>query len=387
MNDTDPVNNFLTKNRISQETWEKANIAWEVLSAIAEEHGKQSANLEDAAELIAKQIQKCSAVHSVRWRVKDTDHLLEKIVRKRAEANSKYAEINAENYFTIVSDLIGVRALHLFKTDCFVIDRTIREAWALAENPAAYIRDGDSESLRNQFRDAGFEVKEHPAGYRSVHYVTSSTPMKRTVLAEIQVRTIFEEGWSEIDHSVRYPNFSDSKLVEYFLQIFNRLAGSADDMGGFVLGLVADIRELEDQILAIKDEKDSTLQQMDELLSQLEKVKAQDRDSQESVSRLKAEVAKLRDENSRLGLMERGLSDAALGIGEFQKIDQLRRGLFDVEAVEHAKRGLGLRAALDSKGALEQIRKMELLNAQNKISGILSSEGLLGTAGLKSPKK
>ena len=387
MNDRNPINIFLTENRISQETWERADISWEILSAIAEDHKQQSAHLEDAAELIAKRIQKCSAVHSVRWRVKNTDHLLEKIVRKRAEGNSKYSEITAENYFNLVSDLVGVRALHLFKTDCFVIDNTIREAWALDENPVAYIRDGDSESLRDQFRDAGFEVKEHPAGYRSVHYVTRSTPMKRSVLAEIQVRTIFEEGWSEIDHSVRYPNFSDSKLVEYFLQIFNRLAGSADDMGGFVLGLVADLRELEDQILAIKEEKNSTLQQMDELLSQLEKVKAQDKDSQENVSRLKAEVAKLRDENSRLGLMERGLRDASIGLAELQGIDQIRRGLLDVEAVEQAKRGLGLRAALDAKGVQEQIRRIQLLSSKQNIADNLAAEGLLGKVRLKVPKK
>lgn len=384
MNDHNPIDKFLTENRISQETWERADISWEILSAIAEDHKKQSAHLEDAAELIAKRIQKCSAVHSVRWRVKKTDHLLEKIVRKRADGNSKYSEITAENYFTVVSDLVGVRALHLFKTDCFVIDKTIREAWTLDENPAVYIRDGDSERLRDQFRDAGFEVKEHPAGYRSVHYVTRSTPMKRDVLAEIQVRTIFEEGWSEIDHSVRYPNFSDSKLVEYFLQIFNRLAGSADDMGGFVLGLVADLKELEDQILAIKEEKNSTLQQMDKLLSQLEKVKEQDKVSQDSVSRLKAEVAKLRDENSRLGLMERGLRDSTVGLGDFQGIDQIRRGLLDVEAVEQAKRGLGLRAALDAKGALEQLKKIELYNAhKNIVDSITSWE----SEGLKVPKK
>ena len=53
-------------------------------------------------------------------------------------------------------------------------------------------------------------------------------------IAEIQVRTIFEEGWSEIDHKIRYPYDADNPVLGQFLVVFNRLAGSADEMGSFV---------------------------------------------------------------------------------------------------------------------------------------------------------
>lgn len=346
---------FLERNRIDHGTWEKANINWTVLQSIAADHEAMSGNLENSAELFAKVIQKSKGVHSVRWRVKNPEHLLEKIVRKRAEGNQKYTDITLENYFEHVTDLIGVRALHLFKENCFEIDAAIRSVWTPIEKPVAYIRDGDSGSLKNRFEDAEFEVRNHPAGYRSVHYVIESVPLGRKVRAEIQVRTIFEEGWSEIDHKVRYPNFSDNELVGYFLAIFNRMAGSADDMGGFVLGLVATLGHLEDELIATRKEKDSTFKDMENALAQLESVKEQDRTSKENISKLKMEVARLKEVNQAGGLLSGTVFDTTLlGLGQaFSGVEagiaeQARRGLLGpslndvlgVSAAEQIRRGL-----------------------------------------------
>lgn len=109
----------------------------------------------------------------------------------------------------------------------------------LAEDPVAYIREGDDKS---QLEEAGIEVKVHRAGYRSIHYVFTSKPFNSEVVFEVQTRTLFEEGWSEIDHKVRYPNFSDDKLIESILQTFNRIAGSADEIGSFVVWLAESLK-------------------------------------------------------------------------------------------------------------------------------------------------
>lgn len=142
---------FLERNRIDADTWEKANIEWPTLQAIAYDHEAESAKLENSAELFAKVIQKFNGVHSVRWRVKDSEHLLEKIVRKRSEGNPKYTDITHENYFVQVTDLVGIRALHLFKDNCFEIDAAIKALWKPIETPVAYIREGDSDGLKKRF--------------------------------------------------------------------------------------------------------------------------------------------------------------------------------------------------------------------------------------------
>jgi ppGpp synthetase/RelA/SpoT-type nucleotidyltranferase len=289
---------FLQRNRIDTATWAKAAIDWQTLSAIASDHNSHLDSLRDAAELLARVLQRSSAVHSVRWRVKDTEHLLAKIVRKRAEENTKYAAISPDNYYEVVTDLVGLRALHLFKDDCFAINRDLLAVWPPIEPPIAYVREGDPEDLTTRFRDHGLEVHKHPAGYRSVHYVVSTRPLNRTVLAEVQVRTIFEEGWSEVDHRVRYPDFSDNSLVNYFLTIFNRLSGSADEMGTFVQGLTKELGDLEARSHQAAQEREAALTAMDKTLKELDAQKKQDAATSTKLAALQDEITKLRRQPS-----------------------------------------------------------------------------------------
>nr|WP_279230463.1 hypothetical protein [Clostridium thermarum] len=77
------------------------------------------------------------------------------------------------------------------------------------------------------------------------NYVIKSHPTNETIFAEIQVRTIFEEAWSELDHDVRYPYDIDNELLRSYLIMFNRLAGTADEMGSFIKHLADNLREQE----------------------------------------------------------------------------------------------------------------------------------------------
>ena len=81
----------------------------------------------------------------------------------------------------------------------------------------------------------GCRVETHFKGYRSIHYIIESAPTRDVCFAEVQVRTIFEEGWSEIDHKLRYIAKSDSlHPLEQHLSILNRIAGSADEIGSLI---------------------------------------------------------------------------------------------------------------------------------------------------------
>lgn len=333
------LDDFLARNRIERIAWEKCAMDWPAMQAIADDHESQLDRLRDSAGLFARVIQRFPAVHSVRWRVKDTEHLLEKIVRKRAEGQEKYREIDAKNYFEIVTDLVGLRALHLFKDDCFIIDESLRGTWTPTESPTAYVREGDPQDLTGRFQKHGFEVKQHPAGYRSVHYVLSTQPLQRKVFAEIQVRTIFEEGWSEIDHQVRYPNFSDDQLVAYFLTIFNRLAGSADEMGTFVQGLTGALRAFDHKLSEANRQKEEALTAMDTMLADLDAMKRQDASTKEKLSALQNEVTKLRSVpslNSIFGDNHRGALASLAGLDSKGLLADLSRTTASAEALKFA---------------------------------------------------
>jgi putative GTP pyrophosphokinase len=316
---------FLRRNGITEEIWKQSGCDWTSLVAIARDHEAHYDHLQESAGLFAKVIQKLPRVHSVRWRVKDLEHLLAKIVRKKADGAQKYATITTENYHQLVTDLVGIRALHLFKDECIEIDAQLRAIWKPIEAPVVYIREGDQGELTERFGAQGFEIKSHPAGYRSVHYVIESRPLNRSVFAEVQVRTIFEEGWSEIDHKVRYPNFSQSQLVAYFLAIFNRLSGSADEMGGFVRGLASTLHELEGRAVRANTEKQQALEAMERTLGEMDAVKQRDREASEKISKLKSEVEKLK-RSSLLGTFgTAGIPDLR-GLGS-NSAEQLRNSL------------------------------------------------------------
>lgn len=285
---------FLENNRITREDWEKAAIEFDELKAIALDHASKVTNLDDTASYLAKTLQKCPQVHSVRWRVKDPEHLIEKIVRKRAHGSEKYLTVNIKNYTEIITDLIGVRILHLFKYEWLNIQEHILAHWKTEESPVAYIRSGDEGEIIESYKVNSCEVKNHPAGYRSIHYVISTQPTLNKVFSEIQVRTIFEEGWSEIDHKIRYPNFSNNQLISYFLTIFNRMAGSADEMGSFVRNLTSEITIQELKIDEINRAQELHLSKIEELASELSNEKIKNKTNNSKADKLSSEIQKLR---------------------------------------------------------------------------------------------
>lgn len=295
------LDEFLAKNRISLADWESTGSSWEDFVAIANHHEANKSDLGAVAELFANLIQKIPQVHSVRWRVKDTEHLLVKIVRKRLEGNVKYMDLDSQNYTQKITDLIGLRALHLFKDDYLDIDASLRGRWTPSEKAIVFVREGD---VHNKIDEDLFEVKEHHAGYRSVHYVLPNHTLNQHGSLELQVRTIFEEGWSEIDHKVRYPNFSDNEVLKYFLSIFNRLAGNADEMGGFVTLLSDTMNQFEQEIRSANDAKNESLSKIDELIGQIGELKNKDASSKEAIENLKKEVARLRSANGLQDILQ-----------------------------------------------------------------------------------
>jgi ppGpp synthetase/RelA/SpoT-type nucleotidyltranferase len=295
------LSEFLLKNKIQKTDWDASGLAWENLREIGEDHANNLELLNQVAEIYSRAIQGFEPVHSVRWRVKDPNSLMNKIFRKRHEGIKKYQEISKDNYREKITDLIGIRAIHLYKNDCLAIDTLIRENWEQQEETIAYIRVGDGEFLRGQFEESGFNVQEHGAGYRSIHYVLKSRPFNSELYFEIQVRTIFEEGWSEIDHKVRYPNASDDPLVANCLTIFNRLAGYADEMGSFVRDLSVSQEKLHQDMEGLNRERDHAHARAQELLAELEKSKDQGASNKNLIDQLRRELQTLKVPAFRIG--------------------------------------------------------------------------------------
>src|SRR5690606_1865546 len=113
------------------------------------------------------------------------------------------------------------------------------------------------------FTKNGCKTNEHKFGYRSIHYIIETKPTKQIYYAEIQVRTIFEEAWSEIDHTVRYPYNQDNTILGQLLMILNRLAGGADEMGTFIQILKGNLEEREHEFADTLRKKDSLIRELE----------------------------------------------------------------------------------------------------------------------------
>ena len=94
----------------------------------------------------------------------------------------------------------------------------------IAERPKVYRRNGDTRIYDENL----IEIKSNGI-YRSLHYIIKY----KGYYVEIQGRTLFEEGWSEIDHDIVYPYFQDDEMLKDFSTLLNRLSGMADEMSSY----------------------------------------------------------------------------------------------------------------------------------------------------------
>jgi ppGpp synthetase/RelA/SpoT-type nucleotidyltranferase len=237
---------FLLKYNISENELMKYEIDWKVLNSIYEDFNQYENLYQTQADFIASTLRNHKKIHSVKSRIKDSEHLIEKIIRKTESRKETYGgdfQFTTENYKDQITDLIGVRAIHIFKEDWEDIHSFISRTWKVIEI-TANVREGDD---TDRFEELNIEINSRKTGYRSVHYLIESFPTNQRVIAEIQVRTIFEEGYGEIDHQLRYTRDEIPEVLALNLLLLNRIAGSSDEMASVINLLNRSLMETEEK--------------------------------------------------------------------------------------------------------------------------------------------
>ena len=270
---------FLQKYNISDDLFQSAGMSWEELCEIYEDFSlkfeKYEHILKEFVDTYLENKGKCNTeekpkIHSIRSRVKNPEHLIAKIIRKKQENAKKYKKLDKTNYEKFITDLIGIRCLVLFKVDWQSFHRYIisqfennvkyyiqdcildfdddESHFYIAEKPKVHIRNGDAREIYDKLLppDSVIDGKI----YRSVHYILKYNG----VYLEIQVRTLFEEGWGEVDHAVVYPYYQNDEILKEYTELLNRLSGLADEMSAFFYRLKGlEIQALENK--ALKNDK------------------------------------------------------------------------------------------------------------------------------------
>ena len=220
---------FLATYRLTESDLSEANLSWEELTLIEEEYRKIESSLREIGKSFIDEYLydiETAGIHSYRYRTKGVEQLLEKVIRKRRENPEKYVQLDHTNYYKFVTDLIGIRVFFLYREDwkhfhhyltsqfennpaLYIQDRLQDfdedpDHYYLAERPRAYKRTGDSKIYD------GNEIQIISDGiYRSLHYIVKY----KGQYIEIQGRTLFEEGWGEVDHDIVYKEAEDDEML------------------------------------------------------------------------------------------------------------------------------------------------------------------------------
>ena len=126
-----------------------------------------------------------------------------------------------------MTDLAGVRVLHLYQDQFPVIHACIMnqmesQEWVFQEQPKVYSWDPEAIEF---FRSIGLVPEIKASYYTSIHYVVKPKA-NSNICCEIQVRTLFEEIWGEIDHSMNYPHPTDNRACQEQLRVLSKLVST-----------------------------------------------------------------------------------------------------------------------------------------------------------------
>ena len=240
---------FLETYRLTEDDLIEDGISWEELMLIEAEYRKIESSLREIGKSFIDDYLydiETAGIHSYRYCTKGVEQLLEKVIRKKREKPEKFARLDHTNYYKFVTDLIGIRVFFLYREDwvhfhqyltsrfennpaLYIQDRLADfdedpDHYYLAERPRAYKRTGDSKIYD------GNEIQIISDGiYRSLHYIVKY----RGQYIEIQGRTLFEEGWGEVDHDIVYKEAEDDEMLRDYSKLLNRLSGLADEMSSY----------------------------------------------------------------------------------------------------------------------------------------------------------
>ncbi|MFO7976827.1 MAG: (p)ppGpp synthetase [Candidatus Hydrogenedentota bacterium] len=155
---------------------------------LEKEYQQQAARYHAAARRILRRLQRLIAAQeinaSIKYRLKAFDSYFEKILRLRKSGPP----------YTVLTDILGFRIICPFLSDLDTVRRLIQEHFRVIET--------ETKGAEHSFREFG---------YSSIHLMIDlkeeikARPIFATRrVAEIQLRTILQDAWAEVEHELVY---------------------------------------------------------------------------------------------------------------------------------------------------------------------------------------
>ena len=189
---------------------------------------RPKSNPDDPREL---RVASPSPVQRVVTRVKRVESVEDKILRRPDVFESGLAPESVHK----MHDTLGARVILYFLSHMPLIDRELRNLSdkveiSEADPPKAYL----PEELTNRLALVHLKRINKESGYASIHYIlrlkNSKVPPELRPWFELQVRTVTEDAWGEVEHVLGYkPEKSTSFAVRRQFQIISQQLGAIDE--------------------------------------------------------------------------------------------------------------------------------------------------------------
>jgi putative GTP pyrophosphokinase len=171
-----------------------------------------------------------SPIRMTMTRIKHPEKVVDKIFR-RSDVFTKglsFASLRQMN------DIIGARVIVYFSSQLPLIDKELRSSGRFeisSDSPPEAYMDSD---ILSRLGLSHIEQKYKESGYTSIHYTVrlkdSSIPENERPYFEIQVRTLAQELWCELEHVLSYkPEFRTTLSAKRRFQILSKEVGAIDE--------------------------------------------------------------------------------------------------------------------------------------------------------------
>ena len=152
------------------------------------------------------------SIHTILFRIKDESRLIEKIDQENISSECDKNPITHKNFHQRIGDIIGIRIICLRLSDILKVEAYLE--FLVEEKILKFIQEPDYKRSFVLPIDPGEvapqDINLQYSGYSSIHYQvklddnSDASQEFKNIQIELQLRTILEEAWGEIDHKYRY---------------------------------------------------------------------------------------------------------------------------------------------------------------------------------------
>ena len=155
-------------------------------------------------------------IHIVTSRVKDCEGCIDKFKDKyKEELETKQEEYEIRNHIT---DLIGVRVVCLYETDIYVIKDILEKSFERIDEVTDKIKEVNETEDKFRYKGLHLDLKLDSNRKGLPEYKKAAE-----YRFEVQIRTIIQDAWSNLDHRLNYKN-KDDNIPLLLKRRINRLA-------------------------------------------------------------------------------------------------------------------------------------------------------------------